>query len=165
MGHAFLAARFSPAAFSARMMVSKTAMRGPVPVSGLHNGPRPPFGFGALQHLFRRHQILAVFLVALPVACCTCQRVSGWLSSFLNRCRCSFLLMWKKSFNGNYGQNELFHNDGNGRFTEVPTKAGLTDARFSLSVWYDNNNDGYLDLHSGNYVKCQRIIQETDKST
>ncbi len=54
----------------------------------------------------------------------------------------------------NYGRNELFHNNGNGRFTEVSTKAGLTDARFSLSaVWYDYNHDGFLDLFIGNYVK------------
>ena len=54
----------------------------------------------------------------------------------------------------NYGQNELFHNNGDGTFTDVAAKAGLTDARFSLSaVWYDYNNDGYLDVYVANYLK------------
>ena len=53
----------------------------------------------------------------------------------------------------NYGQNELFHNNGDGTFTDVAAKAGLTDARFSLSaVWYDYNNDGYLDVYIANYL-------------
>jgi enediyne biosynthesis protein E4 len=47
----------------------------------------------------------------------------------------------------------LFHNDGNGRFSEVGAKAGVSDPRgyFGLGVaWYDYSDDGWPDLYVAN---------------
>jgi hypothetical protein len=47
----------------------------------------------------------------------------------------------------------LFHNDGNGHFTEVSQKAGVNDPRgyFGLGVaWFDVNEDGWPDLYVAN---------------
>ncbi|HKC14111.1 MAG TPA: CRTAC1 family protein, partial [Vicinamibacteria bacterium] len=47
----------------------------------------------------------------------------------------------------------LFHNDGNGHFTEVSEKAGVSDPRhyFGLGVaWFDYNGDGWPDLYVAN---------------
>jgi enediyne biosynthesis protein E4 len=47
----------------------------------------------------------------------------------------------------------LFHNDGNGRFTEVGAKAGVSDPRayFGLGIaWFDHNADGWPDLYVAN---------------
>jgi enediyne biosynthesis protein E4 len=47
----------------------------------------------------------------------------------------------------------LFHNDGNGHFTEVSAKAGVADARgyFGLGIaWFDYNDDGWPDLYVAN---------------
>jgi enediyne biosynthesis protein E4 len=47
----------------------------------------------------------------------------------------------------------LFHNDGNGRFTDVSEKAGVSDPRgyFGLGIaWFDFNDDGYPDLYVAN---------------
>src|SRR5438270_3071959 len=54
-----------------------------------------------------------------------------------------------------YGQNHLFHNNGNGTFTDVTQKAGLGGIKeFSTSAaWVDYDNDGKLDLVVGNYVQ------------
>jgi enediyne biosynthesis protein E4 len=52
------------------------------------------------------------------------------------------------------GQGDfLFHNDGNGHFTEVGEKAGVSDPRayFGLGVaWFDYNDDGWPDLYVAN---------------
>ena len=47
----------------------------------------------------------------------------------------------------------LFHNDGDGRFTEVSAKAGVNDPRehFGMGVaWVDFDGDGWLDLYVAN---------------
>jgi hypothetical protein len=44
----------------------------------------------------------------------------------------------------------LFHNDGNGHFTEVGAKAGVSDPKgyFGLGIaWFDANGDGWPDLY------------------
>ena len=54
----------------------------------------------------------------------------------------------------NYGPNILYHNNGNGAFTDVSKKSGLDSPRWSLhAVWFDYNNDGWLDVYVANYLK------------
>jgi enediyne biosynthesis protein E4 len=54
----------------------------------------------------------------------------------------------------NYGANILYHNNGNGTFTDVSEKSGLADSRWSVNaLWLDYNNDGLLDVYVGNYLK------------
>jgi hypothetical protein len=54
-----------------------------------------------------------------------------------------------------YGQNHLFHNNGNGTFTDVTQKAGLGGVQeFSTgAAWVDYDKDGRLDLVVANYVQ------------
>ena len=48
-------------------------------------------------------------------------------------------------------KSELYHNDGNGKFTEVGEKAGLSDVGWGMGVAVgDYNNDGFEDI----YVTC-----------
>src|SRR5437016_97272 len=53
------------------------------------------------------------------------------------------------------GQSHLFHNNGNGTFTEVTKAAGLWGPQeFSTSAaWVDYDRDGKLDLVVANYVQ------------
>jgi hypothetical protein len=47
----------------------------------------------------------------------------------------------------------LFHNDGNGRFTDVSKQAGVSDPNgyFGLGIaWFDYNGDGWPDLYVAN---------------
>jgi hypothetical protein len=54
-----------------------------------------------------------------------------------------------------YGQSHLFHNNGNGTFTDVTQKAGLGGVQeFSTgAAWVDYDKDGRLDLVVANYVR------------
>jgi hypothetical protein len=54
-----------------------------------------------------------------------------------------------------YGQNHLFHNNGNGTFSDVTQKAGIGGVKeFSTgAAWVDYDNDGKLDLVVANYVQ------------
>jgi len=55
-----------------------------------------------------------------------------------------------------YGDNILYHNNGNGTFTDVTTKAGVSMNRnpFKASAcWVDIDNDGYLDLFVTGYFQ------------
>jgi len=53
-----------------------------------------------------------------------------------------------------YGPNILYHNNGDGTFTDVSEKSGLANPCWSLSaVWFDYNNDGWLDVYVANYLK------------
>ena len=54
----------------------------------------------------------------------------------------------------NYGGNQLFHNNGNGTFTDITEKSGLKDGGWSLSApWLDYNGDGKLDVFVANYLE------------
>src|SRR5690349_13161500 len=49
----------------------------------------------------------------------------------------------------------LFHNNGNGTFTDVSAKAGVkNEGRWAASAaWFDYDRDGYLDLVVTNYAQ------------
>ena len=54
----------------------------------------------------------------------------------------------------NYGPNVLYHNNGDGTFTDVSKKSGLDDPGWSVSgVWFDYNGDGKLDVFVANYLE------------
>jgi hypothetical protein len=55
----------------------------------------------------------------------------------------------------NYGPPILYHNNGDGTFSDVTKKAGLAaDTRWGVSgVWLDYNNDGWLDLFIAHYLQ------------
>jgi hypothetical protein len=52
-----------------------------------------------------------------------------------------------------FGGNQLFHNNGDGTFTDVTAKAGVAgDGWSSSAAWLDYDRDGYLDLFIARYV-------------
>jgi len=52
-----------------------------------------------------------------------------------------------------YGGNQLFHNNGDGTFTDVTAKAGVKGSGWSSSAaWLDYDRDGYLDLFVDRYL-------------
>src|SRR5258708_23416268 len=53
----------------------------------------------------------------------------------------------------NYGENMLYHNNGNGTFTDVTAKAGVAGGGWSASAGFlDYDNDGNLDLFVTRYL-------------
>jgi enediyne biosynthesis protein E4 len=62
---------------------------------------------------------------------------------------------WNDLFVSYYGQNALFRNNGNGKFTDVTKEAGLLQDRLrwnSGCSFLDYDKDGRLDLFVGNYI-------------
>lgn len=57
-------------------------------------------------------------------------------------------------FLSNYGPNVLLKNNGNGTFTDVTKRAGVSGGKECSvgAVWFDYDNDGYIDLYVGNYL-------------
>jgi hypothetical protein len=56
----------------------------------------------------------------------------------------------------NYGDNVLYHNEGNGRFEDVTARAGVAMPRHPLkasAAWLDHDNDGDLDLFVTHYFQ------------
>jgi hypothetical protein len=56
----------------------------------------------------------------------------------------------------NYGDGVLYHNNGNGTFTDVTAKAGVAMSRYPFKAsacWIDVDNDGYLDLFVTHYFQ------------
>lgn len=53
-----------------------------------------------------------------------------------------------------YGRCMLYHNNGDGTFTDVTTRAGVENSGrwASSAAWFDYDNDGQLDLVIANYV-------------
>jgi len=54
----------------------------------------------------------------------------------------------------NYGENILYHNNGNGTFTDVTHRAGVARGNKvgGGACFLDYDNDGHLDLYTANYV-------------
>src|ERR1700676_45440 len=52
-----------------------------------------------------------------------------------------------------YGKNILYHNNGDGTFTDVTAKAGVAGGGWSVSAgFFDYDNDGHLDLFVTRYM-------------
>jgi len=61
---------------------------------------------------------------------------------------------WQDLYVTNYGRNVLFHNSGNGTFTDVTDKAGVAAPNWSTcAVWFDYDNDSKLDLFVSSFVQ------------
>jgi enediyne biosynthesis protein E4 len=53
-----------------------------------------------------------------------------------------------------YGKNILYHNNGDGTFTDVTAKAGVAGAGWHVSAgFFDYDNDGHLDLFVTRYME------------
>jgi hypothetical protein len=66
---------------------------------------------------------------------------------------------WKDLFVTAYGRNTLYRNNGNGTFTDVTEKAGLTaPGWYTCSVWFDYDKDGRLDLFVSSFVEYSRAL-------
>ena len=54
-----------------------------------------------------------------------------------------------------YGSTILYHNNGDGTFTDVTAKAGVSNTgKWSTSAgWFDYDKDGWLDLVISNYIE------------
>jgi hypothetical protein len=54
----------------------------------------------------------------------------------------------------NYGKNTLYHNNGDGTFTDVTAKAGVAGGGWHVSAgFFDFDNDGHLDLFVTRYME------------
>jgi hypothetical protein len=55
----------------------------------------------------------------------------------------------------NYGPNILLKNNGNGTFSDVTKRANVAGGKECSvgAVWFDYDNDGFLDLYVGNYLE------------
>jgi hypothetical protein len=62
----------------------------------------------------------------------------------------------------NYGKNILYHNNGDGTFTDVTAKAGVEAGGWSASAGFiDYDNDGHLDLFVTRYMEWDTKISKT----
>jgi hypothetical protein len=61
-----------------------------------------------------------------------------------------------------FQHNQLFHNNGDGTFTEVTRKSGIgDDCCTTVASWADYDNDGLLDLYVGRYLDPRKKIPTT----
>jgi enediyne biosynthesis protein E4 len=62
----------------------------------------------------------------------------------------------------NYGKNILYHNNGDGTFTDVTAKAGVEGGGWSASAgFFDYDNDGHLDLFVTRYMEWNTKMSKT----
>jgi hypothetical protein len=62
--------------------------------------------------------------------------------------------------------SQLFHNDGNGRFTDVAAAAGVTNDQYTRAVFAgDYDGDGYPDLYVSNLNQPNRLYHNRRNGT
>ena len=60
-----------------------------------------------------------------------------------------------------YGRSILYHNNGDGTFTDVTEKAGVAAPGWASSaVWFDYDNDGRLDLFVCQFVEFSQSPEQ-----
>ena len=61
-----------------------------------------------------------------------------------------------------YTANQLFHNNGDGTFTDVTARSGIgADCCTTVASWADYDRDGFLDLYVGRYLDPRKDIPTT----
>jgi len=66
---------------------------------------------------------------------------------------------WVDIYITSYGRNILYHNNGNGTFTDVTNEAGVAAPGWSTcAVWFDYDNDGKLDLFVSSFVVYEKSL-------
>ncbi len=61
---------------------------------------------------------------------------------------------WPDIYVANFGGNVLYHNRGDGTFSDETRRAGVGNNGCSVSAtWFDFDRDGLLDLYVGNYIE------------
>jgi hypothetical protein len=61
-----------------------------------------------------------------------------------------------------FDHNQLFHNNGDGTFTDVTAGSGIgEDCCATVAAWGDYNHDGLLDLYVGRYIDPRKNIPTT----
>src|SRR6266567_1951556 len=85
----------------------------------------------------------------------------GWMDIYLvNSGKCDFYTPPHTL------RNMLYHNNGDGTFTDVTEKAGVATPGWSTSaVWFDYDNDGRLDLFVLQFAKLDKSIWCGNKLT
>ncbi|GAA4887696.1 hypothetical protein GCM10023311_09360 [Flaviramulus aquimarinus] len=74
-------------------------------------------------------------------------------------------------FLANAGQSQLYHNNGNGTFSDVTILLGINtfceNCYYSGALWFDNNNDGFLDLYLTDYKSTtdNKLFQNNGNGT
>lgn len=71
-------------------------------------------------------------------------------------------------FLSNNGPDELWHNEGDGTFRNVTQEAGVAGCAFCYSanaVWWDYDKDGDLDVYVSDWLKANRMYDNTGDGT
>jgi enediyne biosynthesis protein E4 len=70
------------------------------------------------------------------------------------------------SYVTSYGRNILYHNNGNGAFTDITEKAGVAGGGWPASAgFFDYDNDGRLDLFVTRYMEVGHEAQQSLRNT
>lgn len=66
---------------------------------------------------------------------------------------------WQDLYVTSYGKNVLYRNNGNGTFSDVSDKAGVSAPGWSThATWFDYDNDGKLDLFVSSFVYYKKDL-------